>query len=115
MVIACLWSIYLLVRKNDISGTSTMASIFLMALGINLKMSGLLMLPGYMLVLCFKNGLLSSLVSGFMILSLQALFGIQFLMKNPESYFNMAYNFGREFEHIEQMNWQFFSVAFTTS
>lgn len=62
MVITCLWAIYLLISKNDLSNTRHLCSIFLLSLGINFKMSAILMLPGYLLVHAFKNGLASTIM-----------------------------------------------------
>ena len=75
-----------------------------MAIAINIKMSALLLVPGYLLTIAFQRGLIQSLVSLAAIIFLQAAIAFEFLMSNPSAYFKMAYNFERVFLKVEQVN-----------
>ena len=77
-----------------------LSSIFL-GIAVNIKMSALLMIPGYMLTVAFEAGLIKSLLSLFVIIALQILIGIEFILANKEAYFSMSYNFERVFLKVE--------------
>jgi Gpi18-like mannosyltransferase len=62
-------------------------STFLFAVAINIKMSALLMIPGFLLTVAFNSGILKSLLSLVSMGALQVLFGLEFIMVNKEAYF----------------------------
>ena len=81
-----------------------MVSTVLMALAINIKMSALLLVPGYLLTISFSRGIVPSILSFVGIIGLQVLIGIEFIMTNAKAYYQMAYNFDRVFMKQEQVN-----------
>jgi alpha-1,3-mannosyltransferase len=72
-------------------------SIFFMGFAASVKMSALLYVPGCLLVSAFEYGILSALVYLIGIFVVQIGFGLEFLLKNPQGYFRMAYDFDRKF------------------
>jgi len=76
----------------------------LFAVAINIKMSALLIVPGYLLTIAFHAGIVRSILSLVVILALQILFGLEFILVNKEAYFQMSYNFDRVFLKVEQVN-----------
>lgn len=79
-------------------------SATLLGIAVNIKMSALLMIPGYALTVAFEAGLIRAVLSVVYIIGLQVLIGIEFLLANPKAYFTMAYNFDRVFLKQEQVN-----------
>lgn len=92
-----------------------MLSTFLFAIAINIKMSSLLLIPGYLLTVAFDCGILKSLMSLVAMAALQVAFGLEFLLVNPGAYFAMSYNFDRVFLKVEQVNFQFLDEEFIHS
>lgn len=84
-------------------------SAILMGLAINIKMSAILLVPGYLLVVAFSRGLVLSLTTLAIMIGMQVVIGLEFLMVNKEAYLSMSYNFDRRFQKIEQVNFQFLS------
>lgn len=98
MIVFVLFSIWAF--QNHLLWTSAI----LFGVAVNIKMSALLMLPGFLLVLDFKFGLVRTLLALGVIVGLQALIGLEFLLENPEAYLKMSYNFERAFLKVEQVN-----------
>ena len=92
-----------------------MLSTILFAIAINIKMSALLMIPGYLLTVAFDAGLIKALISLVSMLALQIIFGLEFIMVNSQAYFQMSYNFERVFLKVEQVNFQFMTQEFMHS
>jgi alpha-1,3-mannosyltransferase len=90
-------------------------SATLLGIAVNIKMSALLMIPGYALTVAFEAGLIRAVLSVAWIIGLQIIIGIEFLMANPQAYFSMAYNFDRVFLKQEQVNFQFMTQEFMHS
>lgn len=67
----------------------------MLGIAVNIKMSALLMVPGFMLVVAFERGLIRALLTLVVIGFVQIFIGIEFLMVNPKAYLNMSYNFER--------------------
>mmetsp|Transcript_14398 Transcript_14398/g.24536 ORF Transcript_14398/g.24536 Transcript_14398/m.24536 type:complete len:165 (-) Transcript_14398:538-1032(-) len=103
MMVFCLLSIHAFQHKW--SWTSSV----LMAVAINIKMSALLMLPGFLLVFTYRLGIVKALLSLALMAVLQVAIGLEFILVNPRAYFKMSYNFERRFEKVEQVNFQFLS------
>lgn len=90
-------------------------SSFLFAVAINIKMSALLYMPGYLLTVAFDCGIIRTVLTLLFILGLQILFGLEFLLVNKAAYFQMSYNFERVFLKVEQVNFQFMTQEFMHS
>jgi len=73
-------------------------SSVLFGIAVNIKMSALLLLPGYLLTVSFQCGIIRTLFSLIIILALQVIIGLEFILVNPKAYFQMSYNFDRVFE-----------------
>jgi len=103
MVVFCLLAIFAWQHQH------LLLSTVLFAVAVNIKMSALLILPGYFLTVAFSAGILKTLLSLIAIIVLQVIFGLEFILTNPTAYFNMSYNFDRVFLKVEQVNFQFMS------
>jgi uncharacterized membrane protein len=66
-----------------------------MGIAINVKMSALLYLPGYLLTIAFQNGIIKTMASFVLIFALQIIIGLEFILVNSKAYFSMSYNFDR--------------------
>jgi len=66
-----------------------------MGIAINVKMSALLYLPGYLLTIAFQNGILKTFASFVLMFVLQIIIGLEFILVNSKAYFSMSYNFDR--------------------
>ena len=86
-----------------------------MGIAINIKMSALLMVPGYVLTIAMEGGLINVVVSLVIMVALQVLIGLEFILANKDAYFSMAYNFDRVFMMTEQVNFQFLTQDFMHS
>ena len=86
-----------------------------MGLAINIKMSAILIVPGFLLVVAFSRGLILSLVTLAVMIGMQIVIGLEFLLVNKEAYLSMSYNFERRFVKLEQVNFQFLSEKFQHS
>ena len=79
----------------------------MLGIAINIKMSGILLLPGYMLtiVLDGKVGGIFPLIQFLsLIILIQIVIAIEFTTTNFEAYWSMAYNFERVFLKVESVN-----------
>ena len=79
----------------------------MMGVAINIKMSALLLVPGYFLTVVVDTkhgGVLKLILSIFIIVAMQFLIGIEFIMTNSSAYWSMSYNFSRVFQKVEQVN-----------
>jgi len=57
------------------------SSVF-MGIAINIKMSALLMVPGYVLTIAMEGGMINVIISIIVMVSLQVLIGLEFILKN---------------------------------
>lgn len=89
MVVFCLLAILAWQNKHLVVST------LLFAVAVNIKMSALLMLPGYLLTVAFQDGIVKAILSLLSVIALQVVFGLEFILVNPTAYFNMSYNFDR--------------------
>ena len=81
-----------------------------MGIAINIKMSALLLVPGYFLTIVVDTkhgGIIKLILSILIIAAMQVLIGIEFIMSNSAAYWSMSYNFSRVFMKVEQVNFQF--------
>eukprot|EP01102_Stenamoeba_stenopodia_P007874 TRINITY_DN2222_c0_g2_i2.p1 TRINITY_DN2222_c0_g2~~TRINITY_DN2222_c0_g2_i2.p1 ORF type:complete len:422 (-),score=74.69 TRINITY_DN2222_c0_g2_i2:136-1401(-) len=94
-------SIYLLLKKN------WSAACLVYSLGLSIKMNVLLFAPAFGLVLVKSVGWLKTII--YLSLSLLVQIGLAwpFLTTYPASYFNRAFEFGRQFIFKWSVNWQF--------
>ncbi|KAI0005973.1 glycosyltransferase [Russula compacta] len=113
-----LHSIYVLRLFNDVwavvltqlsllalsGGLSDLATI-----ALSVKMSVLLYLPAFLVVLVKQRGLATTIRLSFTILSLQGLLAYPFLLEHPLSYVKNAFDFGRVFLYRWTVNWRFLS------
>lgn len=81
-----------------------------MGTAASVKMSALLFLPGALLVQAFEYGVLRGSVLYLLgTLLIQFLFGLEFVLKNWRGYKEMAYDFGRNFDQSESINFHYIS------
>ena len=71
-------------------------------------MSVFLYLPGLLVVLFKKKGLLLTLTQILNLVVFQGLIGTRFLREDPWAYLNTAFNFGRVFLYKWTVNWRMF-------
>ncbi len=76
---------------------------------LSVKMSVLLYLPAFLVVLVKQCGLATTIRLCLTMLSLQALIGYPFLLEHPRVYVESAFNFGRVFLYRWTVNWRFLS------
>ena len=69
------------------------------SIALSIKMSALLMLPGFLLTACFRYGPVKTLVILVFIATFQILIALPFILENPQAYFSMAFDLGRKFDH----------------
>ncbi len=79
------------------------------SIAISVKMSVLLYLPAYLVVLVKQRGLVTATRLCLTIISVQGLFAYPFLREHPLPYFNYAFNFERVFLYKWTVNWRFLS------
>lgn len=70
-------------------------------------MSILLYLPGLLVILFKRRGLLPTLVHMVTLVTTQILFAVPFLREDPWAYAQSAFNFGRAFLYKWTVNWRF--------
>ena len=70
-------------------------------------MSILLYLPGVLLILWKRNGLLATLGGSTLILLIQLILGFPFISNYPSQYFSRSFEFSREFLYKWTVNWRF--------
>ena len=76
---------------------------------LSVKMSVLLYIPAFLVVLVKKCGLATTVRFCFTILSVQVLFGYPFLLEHSASYVKGAFDLGRIFLYKWTVNWRFLS------
>ncbi|KAF8478739.1 mannosyltransferase [Russula ochroleuca] len=117
-----LHSIYVLRLFNDVwavifaqlsilalgGGLSDLAVLFL-SVAISVKMSVLLYLPAFLVVLVKQRGLITTIRLCLTIFSIQGLLAYPFLLEHPLTYIDNAFNFGRVFLYQWTVNWRFLS------
>ncbi|TFY65484.1 hypothetical protein EVJ58_g1958 [Rhodofomes roseus] len=81
----------------------------LLGCALSVKMSALLYLPGLLVVLFKKNGLVGTLLHLVLLLSTQVVVGLPFLLQHPGSYLKYSYEFSRAFLYKWTVNWRFIS------
>jgi len=84
-------------------------SVLLLSVAISVKMSVLLYLPAYLVVLVQQRGLYTTIRLCLTIISVQGLLAYPFLLKHPLPYVQYAFNFGRVFLYKWTVNWRFLS------
>jgi len=103
MMVFCLLAIWAWQNKH-----LSLSTLFF-AVAINIKMSALLIIPGYLLTVAFHAGIIRAILSLIAVIMLQVVFGLEFILVNSSAYFQMSYNFERVFLKVEQVNFQFMS------
>lgn len=83
------------------------------SMAVSIKMNAMLYLPGVLLSIYILNEgqLLRSLACVMIIIVWQVLVGYQFIFAEAVSYFQCAFNFGRQFTYQWSINWQFIPEA----
>ncbi|KAH9001331.1 mannosyltransferase [Lactarius akahatsu] len=84
-------------------------AILLFSAALSVKMSVLLYLPAFLVVLVKGRGLATTVRLCFTIISVQGLLGYPFLLKHPLPYVKGAFDFGRVFLYKWTVNWRFLS------
>ncbi|PPQ65312.1 hypothetical protein CVT24_011439 [Panaeolus cyanescens] len=82
--------------------------IMLFSFALSVKMSILLYLPGLLVILVKRRGLVSTFMSMVTIAATQILFAIPFLKEDPWAYLRCAFDFERVFLYKWTVNWRFF-------
>jgi len=117
-----LHSIYVLRLFNDVwavvltqisilalgGGLSDIAALIL-SVALSVKMSVMLYLPAFLVVLVKQRGLATTIRLCLTILSVQGLIAHQFLLEYPLPYMKNAFDFGRIFLYKWTVNWRFLS------
>lgn len=85
------------------------AADFSCSVAISVKMSVLLYLPAYLVVLVKQGGLSTTIRLCLAVISVQGLFAYPFLLEHPLPYVQYAFNFGRVFLYKWTVNWRFLS------
>ena len=67
----------------------------------------LLFLPALLLNLNFHFGIIKTILSVVFLVVMQLVIGLEWILYKPESYFGRAFEFGRGFDYLASMNWQF--------
>lgn len=76
---------------------------------ISVKMSALLYLPGILVILFRRRGLLGTFLAIVVLVLSQIAIGWPFLQENPRSYLKFAFEFSRQFLYKWTVNWRFVS------
>lgn len=74
---------------------------------LSVKMSALLYLPGLLVVLFKRRGLVGTLLHVTVLVSTQIIAGLPFLLAHPRSYLKYSYEFSRAFLYKWTVNWRF--------
>ncbi|KAL0237782.1 hypothetical protein GEMRC1_012256 [Eukaryota sp. GEM-RC1] len=110
MALLCLLAVYLTAKKKF-----WLASLCF-SLAISIKMSGLLFLPGFFLVLAFEKGNVFKIFNYlFNIFAVQVMLAYPFLKENYSGYISKAFEFSRVFTFKWTVNWKFLNPAVFTS
>jgi len=80
---------------------------FLFSIALSVKMSILLYLPGLLVILFKRHGLIASLQHMATIVLIQVLLGLPFLVQHWRSYLNYAFDLNRVFLYKWTVNWRF--------
>ncbi|KIP08176.1 glycosyltransferase family 58 protein [Phlebiopsis gigantea 11061_1 CR5-6] len=83
--------------------------VLLFSAAISVKMSALLYLPGILVVLFRRRGMLFTMVSVAGLVLAQVALGWPFLQGNSRSYLKLAFEFSRQFLYKWTVNWRFVS------
>ncbi|KAF8911176.1 dolichyl-P-Man:Man(5)GlcNAc(2)-PP-dolichyl mannosyltransferase [Gymnopilus junonius] len=94
----------ILAFQNDLYDTG----IMLFSAALSVKMSVLLYLPGLLVILFKRKGLIPMLGYMFILVVIQVLFAIPFLHEDALAYAQSAFDFGRVFLYKWTVNWRFF-------
>ncbi|PIL24135.1 hypothetical protein GSI_13887 [Ganoderma sinense ZZ0214-1] len=81
--------------------------ILLLGSGLSVKMSVLLYVPGLIVILFKRRGLVSTLSYILALVSTQGIVGLPFLLEYPRSYLKFSYELGRVFLFKWTVNWRF--------
>ncbi|TBU65668.1 glycosyltransferase family 58 protein [Dichomitus squalens] len=81
--------------------------ILLLGAGLSVKMSVLLYVPGLLVILFKRRGLVSTLLHVLALGATQVLAGLPFLLYHPRSYLKYSYELGRVFLFKWTVNWRF--------
>lgn len=81
----------------------------LYSLSVSIKMNVLLYAPGLAMVMLRSIGLLNSVMYAAIFIVVQVLLGLPFLLHEPMSYINKAFEFSRVFFYKWTVNWKFLS------
>ncbi|KAJ3778226.1 glycosyltransferase family 58 protein [Lentinula raphanica] len=92
----------ILAFQNEMDDIGTL----LFSAALSIKMSVLLYLPGLLVILVKRNGVLYTLRKMFNILGVQAMLAYPFLQKNSRAYINSAFDFSRAFLYKWTVNWR---------
>ncbi|KAI0724112.1 mannosyltransferase [Fomitopsis betulina] len=79
----------------------------LLGCALSVKMSALLYLPGLLVVLFKRRGLVGTLLHVTVLVSTQIIAGLPFLLAHPRSYLKYSYEFSRAFLYKWTVNWRF--------
>jgi len=74
---------------------------------LSIKMSNMLYLPGIMVVVCNKRGLLTTIWHVAATIVLQGFLGLPFIWEYPWEYLTGAFDFSRAFLYEWTVNWRF--------
>ena len=80
---------------------------FRFSAALSVKMSILLYLPGLLVILFKRRGLLLTVVYMVFLAMTQIFFAVPFLMEDARAYAQSAFNFGRVFLYKWTVNWRF--------
>lgn len=88
-----------------------LVTLGLSSLALGVKLNALLFFPAFALIFVVEQGWRVSMIlnSIMVLLGIQMVLGWPFLTAAPYSYISMAFNFGRQFEYDQSMNWYMFS------
>ncbi|KAF8810116.1 glycosyltransferase family 58 protein [Phlegmacium glaucopus] len=93
----------ILAFQNNFNDTG----ILLFSAALSVKMSILLYLPGLLVILFKRRGLLPTMVHMVALVMTQIFFALPFLREDPWAYAQSAFNFGRVFLYKWTVNWRF--------
>lgn len=79
----------------------------LSSVALSIKMSIFLYLPGLLVILFKRHGLIASLRHVWTIVLSQVLLALPFVMKHWQSYLNYAFDLSRVFHYKWTVNWRF--------
>lgn len=77
------------------------------SLAVSIKMSALLYLPGLLVILYKRKGLITTARLVLTMVSIQALMALEFINHDPWAYFHSAFDLSRIFLYKWTVNWRF--------